>query len=57
MSPIISTVISELKKKLNKNCCFLFSDQSKLIDLEEAAKAAEKGKWAKDASEVIIQCL
>ncbi|CAB4010332.1 staphylococcal nuclease domain-containing 1-like [Paramuricea clavata] len=26
-------------------------DQGKLIDMEEAAKAAEKGKWAKDASE------
>ena len=32
----------------------LFSDQGKLIDMEEAAKAAEKGKWAKDASEVCI---
>lgn len=28
------------------------SDQSKLIDLEETAKAEEKGKWAKDASKV-----
>jgi hypothetical protein len=32
----------------------LSSDQGKLIDMEEAAKAAEKGKWAKDASEVCI---
>lgn len=34
----------------------IYSDQSKLIDLEEAAKAAEKGKWATNASEVILFC-
>ena len=30
------------------------SDQTKLIDLEELAKDAAKGKWAKDALVVMI---
>ena len=34
-----------------------FSEHSKLIELEEAAKAGGKGKWAKDASEVMCRVL
>ena len=33
---------------------FTFSDQTKLIDLEEMAKTMNKGKWNEDASQVII---
>lgn len=32
--------------------CLFFSDQTKLIDLEEMAKTMAKGKWAADASNV-----
>lgn len=56
--PLLTISQSRTKKlRTLKNVPSLFSDQSKLIDLEEAAKAAEKGKWAKDAGEVLVLCL
>ena len=40
---------------LNLNFSSPFSDQSKLIELEDIAKAAKKGKWADDVN-VCICC-
>ena len=43
---------------LYSNCVYCyFSDQTKLIDLEEMAKTVAKGKWAADTSDVsILHC-